>query len=159
MSVGFKRFSLMCIKQFCVTQLTAGMCYLTVMGHARTGFLLIPCWADSMCTVPIICQHVKDANRFPYNELTGLEHQLKEKVKDSCLFSFIQHVHVFLSCARSQLCIACYCFMLNQPTCQKDQGKKVVAAPKIIKVDRTTYRKLYHLHTLAQVPSSQSLIK
>lgn len=74
MSVGFKRFSLMCIKQFCVMQVTAGICYLAVMGHAQTGFLPIPCWAGSMCSAPVICQHGKDANRFPCNELGGLEH-------------------------------------------------------------------------------------
>lgn len=74
MSVGFKRFSLMCIKQFYVMQVTTGICYLAVMGHARAGLLPIPCRAGSMCSVPVICQHVKVANRFPYNELTGLEH-------------------------------------------------------------------------------------
>ena len=43
MSMGFKKsFSLMCIKQFCVMQVTAGICYLAVMGHAQTGLLLIP---------------------------------------------------------------------------------------------------------------------
>ena len=73
MSVGFKRFSLMYIKQFCVMQITAGIWYLAVMGHARTGFLLISCWAGSMYSAPVICQHVKDANRFPCNELGGLE--------------------------------------------------------------------------------------
>lgn len=73
---GVKRFSLMYIKQFCIMQVTTGICHLAALGQTQAGFLLTPCWTGSMCSVPVICQHGKDANRFPCNELTGLEHQL-----------------------------------------------------------------------------------
>lgn len=44
------------------------------ISNAQTEFLLMPWWAGSRFSVPVICQHVKDANRFPINELTGLGH-------------------------------------------------------------------------------------
>lgn len=72
MSVGFKRFSN--VHQAVLRNASNGRNLLSSGGGLYlTGFLPVPCWAGSMCSVPVTCQHVKDANRFPCNELGGLE--------------------------------------------------------------------------------------
>lgn len=106
MSVWFKRFSLMYIKQFCIMQVTTGICHLAAMGQTQAGFLLTPCWTGSMCSVPVICLHGKNANRFPCNEFSGLEHQFNGEGQ-RFLFVLLPAVCPCLSQMYKNLALSC----------------------------------------------------
>lgn len=99
MSLGFKRFPLMCTKHFHETHITTQICYLAIMGHVRAEYLLISCWDDSMHHEPVLCWHEMSVRRFTLNELITLKYQLKGAGHILCLFSCPDVSCLLIQCA------------------------------------------------------------